>query len=352
MRVIRPNSILLPDHITASNVQAVCYPAWSGAVSYMVGDRIVSSSVVYECLVANINCTPASYLTGSTPKWKSLGASYTTYNAATAYTVGQRCVSGVVIYECLVNTTGNAPETNLTGVTPKWLYIGYDNRYAMFDAVVGSQTYGHSTVNSGSITFTITPGMVDSVAFLDLEATSLTISMVAGSTTVYSNTVNLIDNSSIEDAYKYFFNPIILSKVCVLNLPPYDATISVTINNTDAIAKCGTAVFGMQFDLGLTQYNPTMSITDYSRKDVDTFGNYTIVQRAFSKRMSCELTLANTNIDAVHQVLSAYRATPVVWVGSDQAYAAMVIYGFYKSFSIAIPYPDNSTCSLEIEGLT
>jgi hypothetical protein len=352
MRVIRPNVITLPDLITASNIQAVCYPAWSGLVSYLLGDRRVSGGSIYECLVPNINCTPASYLTGATPKWKLIGPSYAAWNSLTPYTAGQYCVSGVVVYECLVGNTNCVPELNTGGTAPKWLYIGYDNRWAMFDQVVGSQTYGCSETNGGSITFTIAPGMIDSMAFLDLEATSLTVAMVVGGVTMYSNTIDLIDNSSIGDSYKYFFNPIILSKVCVLNVPPFNATIIVTINNTAAIAKCGTAVFGMQFELGGTQANPTMSITDYSQKSVDAFGNYTITQRAFAKRMTCDVELPNTDIDAVHQVLSQYRASPVVWIGSDLDIAAMVIFGFYKSFTITVPYPTYSTCAIEIEGLT
>ena len=351
MRVIRPNALTLPAFVTASNIQAVCYPAYSSAINYLLGDICVSSSIIYQCLAPNVGCTPASYLTGSTPKWASMGPSYAAWASGTAYTAGQLCVSGVVVYECLVANTGYAPELNTGGTTPKWLYIGYDNAWAMFDQVVGSQTCGYSQVNSGNITFTITPGMIDSIALLDLNATSITIAMVVAGVTVYSNTINLIDNSSIGDSYSYFFNPIILSQVCVLNVPPYNAVISITISNTNGIAKCGSAIFGMQFNLGLTQYSPTLSITDYSTKTVDTFGNYTIVQRAFAKLMTCDFTLPNTSIDAVYQVLAQYRASPVVWVGSDESYASMVIFGFYKSFTVTIPYPNDSTCALEIEGL-
>jgi hypothetical protein len=39
-----------------------------------------------------------------------------------------------------------------------------------------------------------------------------------------------------------------------------------------------------------------------------------------------------------------------VWVGSEE-YASMIVYGFYKDFSIEISYPTVSICSLEIEGL-
>ena len=276
---------------------------------------------------------------------------YASWSSGTAYTVGTRCIYAHKIYECLVNNTNYQPDQNTTGTTPKWLDCGYDNRWKMFDAVVGSQT-----AQSTSITLTIVPGVIDSIAFLDLEATSIGIVMtdpVEG--VVYTESIDLIAKTYIGDAYAYFFEPIILDDAAVLlGVPPYGAaSIAITITNTGGTAKIGTLAVGAQKNLGGTRYDPTIGITDYSKKEADAFGNYAVVQRAFSKRMSCELFLANTEIDALQRTLAAVRATPVVWIGdNDGTLSSMIIYGFYKSFEITIPYPDNSTCSLTIEGLS
>lgn len=354
MRIIRPNVITLPDFVTACNVQEVCYPAWSAAVTYLIGDRRVSSGVIYECIVSNINCTPASYLTGSTPKWRIIGNSYTTWSAATTYAAGDRAVEGVIVYESIAGANlNNAPSLTSTGLTPKWLVVGYDNKYAMFDAVVGSQTIGSSETNTGNITLTITPGLCDSVALLDLNATQVIIEPVTGliDGQPFSQTIDLVSKSGVSDMYKYFFDPIILAKVVVLNLPVANVAWNITISNGGQVSKIGTCVLGTAYDLGGTQYSPQIGITDYSKKEVDVYGNWSVTQRSYSKRMSCETLFENTEIDAIHQILSEYRATPVVWIGAS-GYAAMVIYGFFKSFSITIPYVNNSTCSIEIEGLT
>jgi hypothetical protein len=37
-------------------------------------------------------------------------------------------------------------------------------------------------------------------------------------------------------------------------------------------------------------------------------------------------------------------------VGSD-LYASMIVYGFYKDFSIVLSYPSFSICEIEVEGL-
>jgi hypothetical protein len=57
-------------------------------------------------------------------------------------------------------------------------------------------------------------------------------------------------------------------------------------------------------------------------------------------------------VDDLQRTLAGYRATPVVWVGTDAGFSSMIIYGFFKNFTISITYPNNSTCSIEVEGLS
>lgn len=275
-------------------------------------------------------------------------AGYSTYAAGTSYALGANTIYNHKIYESLqAANVGHTPATSPTW----WLDCGYDNRWKMFDSVVGSQT-----VQAESITVTITPGLIDSIAFLDLEAATIDLVMtdpVEG--IVYSESIDLVEKSFIVDAYTYFFEPIITDdSVVLLGVPAYgNASIEITISNPGSVAKCGSLVVGTQKDVGCTQQNPTISINDYSKKDVDEYGNYSIIERTFSKRMSCETWISNSAVDGLHKELAKYRATPVVWVGTnDGSFSSMIVYGFYKSFSIAIAYPDYSIVSLEIEGLS
>ena len=62
--------------------------------------------------------------------------------------------------------------------------------------------------------------------------------------------------------------------------------------------------------------------------------------------------LANIGaVDEIVNLLAEYRATPIVYIGSD-AYASTIVYGFYKDFTVVIAYYLKSICNLEIEGLT
>jgi len=94
-----------------------------------------------------------------------------------------------------------------------------------------------------------------------------------------------------------------------------------------------------------------VGIQDYSIKQRDTFGNYTILQRAFNKKADFTVYIENSAVDSVVNLLSDYRATPTVYVGSS-SFGSTIIYGFYKDFSVDIAYPTKSVCTISLEGLT
>lgn len=296
-------------------------------------------------IIPPLSITPAMITACNVPE-----TDYSAWSSGTAYVTGNRVLYGHKNYEALQNSTNKQPDLYTTGVTPYWLDLGYDNRWKMFDQVVGTRTS-----QASPITITLTPGQViDSIAFLDVVATSISVTMtdpIEG--VVYSDTLDMVMGSGVVDAYTYFFTPIILDDAAVLlGLPAYvNASIAITISNNSGNAEIGTLVLGIQKDIGGTKFSPSIGITDYSKKTTDDFGNITVVQRAFTKRMKCELHLTNDMIDDLQRTLAAYRTTPIVWVGADDLFSAMIIYGYYKSFEIVVPYANNSHCTLDVEGL-
>jgi hypothetical protein len=218
-----------------------------------------------------------------------------------------------------------------------WLDYGSTERWCVFDAKVGSQA-----TRAASLTYEIDPGPFDSIALLNIEAESITVTVEdiggAGGTITWNETT-LADGLFTSDVVKTNF----LSTFA-------NPHVTVLISYAAGTAKIGEIVIGLKESLGSTQYNPAISIIDYSIKEVDTFGNYSVLERAYSKRLTCQTTILNTDLDETYNTLANYRARPVVWVGSED-YASMIVYGFYKDFSIEISYPTVSICSLEVEGL-
>lgn len=275
---------------------------------------------------------------------------YADWNIATSYSKDAIVDYLTHYYISLTNTNvGNNPATD----TVNWALVGPDNKHAMFDGQVSTET----TKATSPLVVTISPGIVNSIALLGLTGQSVSVVMRDGgaSPPVYSRTVDL-EGSIILDWYMYFFEPFEqLSEVVLTDLPPYsNGQITMTLSSGGNVA-IGELLVGTVYALGemALEHGATIGIIDYSRKDTDPdTGLTTFVQRAYSKRMSGQFLIENGSISGVQKILSGVRAVPSVYIGSeDTDYAALIVYGFYRDFSIDIAYPTHSFCRIEVEGL-
>lgn len=298
MKLVRPidvtNSVL-----TASNILENDYAGWSAATTYALGARVIviSTHSVYESVQAgNLNKNPT---TDTTNTW--------------------------------------------------WVRVGATNKWRMFDKVVGD-----ASARADNITFTLSlNGKGNSLTFLNLDADNITI--VANDSIdgeVYNRTISLTSTSGIGDWYSYFFEPIIkVTDLSVNDLPSYsNMVITITINNAGSVAKCGECVVGLQRVIGTTQMGASLGIIDYSVKQTDDFGNFTVLERAYSKRADITVWVDNNDLDEVQRLLNLYRATPIVYIGSDK-YTSTIIYGFYRDFETVISYPTLSVLNIDLESL-
>lgn len=274
---------------------------------------------------------------------------YANWNIATSYSKDAIVDYGTHFYISLTNTNvGNNPETSTTN----WALVGPDNTHAMFDGQISTET-----TSTSPLVVTIAPGIVNSIALLGLTGQSVSVVMRDGgaSPPVYSRTIGL-EGSIILDWYMYFFEPFEqLSEVVLTDLPPYaNGQITMTLTSGGSVA-IGEMLVGTVYALGemALEHGATIGIIDYSKKDTDpNTGLTTFVQRAFSKRMSGQFLIENGSISGVQKVLSSIRAVPSVYIGSEDAdYSTLIVYGFYRDFSIDIAYPTHSFCRIEVEGL-
>jgi hypothetical protein len=279
---------------------------------------------------------------------------YAEWAVGTAYVIGNRVIKAAThrIYECLVAHTGADPETNLTGVSPKWMDYAPTNRWAMFDNVVGTITR-----QAGTITQTLLPGPFNSLALLGVKGDLVTITIKGsvGGAVVYSKLIAM-DATPIASLFDWFFLPYEQREDIILTDIPYQyATpeLTVTVTAGAGNAECGVCKFGEVTLIGGTQYGATAGITDYSIKQADDFGNYSVVKRSFAKRATFSVQTEGSKFNHIFRTLAVLRATPCIWIGTEELnYEPLTIYGFYKDFSIDIAYPTTNMCSLEIEGLT
>lgn len=272
---------------------------------------------------------------------------HSTWAGGTTYALDDRVIYEHRIYESQqASNTGNQPDTD-DGTW--WLDVGPTNAWAMFDDKVHT-----ATSDTVDIVVEITPGaIVNAVALLGLAGDSATVEVDDPTEgIVYSRTESLVSFEGIHDWYTYFFAEFGTTQDLVfMDLPSYrDATITITIATSTGNAQAAVLVIGTQLRIGDTTYGSDVGILDFSRKDVDDFGNVDIEQRNFSKTGDFDFELYTNEIATVQKRLAFYRATPAVWVGvigREETY----IYGFYRDFSLVIAGPILSIGNIEIEGL-
>jgi len=243
------------------------------------------------------------------------------WSALTIYPVGAQVIKAAThrAYESVVaGNLGNDP----AGESGKWLDVGPTNRWAMFD-----QALGTTTTAGSSITVTLNAGAVTGVALLDVIASSV---RVRG--TGYDRTT-----------------PASAGAVTFLDLPGTTGTVTVTISGQGPVSV-GTLLIGQVVGLGLTEAAPTAGITDFSRKATDDFGEVTVVERAFAKRMTANALIRTDALDLVASRIATVRARPSLWIGAAGV-DTLTVYGFFKDF--AIEAGENvSKLALSIEGLS
>jgi len=268
------------------------------------------------------------------------------YSSGTTYANGARVTVGQRTFESLQDGNIGQPTTDIAW----WLDVGASNPYAMFDQSNASQTS-----RAGMIEVVVSAvGRIDALALLNLNAASVDIEMETTlDGTFYSQSFNLVSNSGINNWYDYYYEPITRKfDFVALGVPNFaNPTITLRIHEPGGTAKVGVAIIGRSKDLGDVTYGAKVGIQDYSRKERDDFGNWSIVPRAYSKRGTYQLVVDSARVDEISMILADYRAEPVLWVGSEQ-YASTWIYGFYRDFSVEISFPTKSYLNLELEGLT
>jgi len=279
---------------------------------------------------------------------------YAAWNSGTAYVVGDKVISTVThrIYEALINNT-NVDPTGTATDPATWLNIGATNRWKAFD-----QKISDPVTQATSIEYTLTDptSNVTAVTLFGLKGASANVTVTdATDGEVYNRTISLLDNRNIVDWFTYFFEEQVQREQAqFLDLPPYlGSDIDVTVTaNTGEDAELGQLVLGLLSNIGVTSYGTSISIEDYSRKEADAFGNFVVVERDFAQLADFDVRFETQNARKIQRTLADFRATPIVYIGSDDTSYGTTIYGFYRRFDLTLEGPSLSFGAIEVEGLT
>jgi hypothetical protein len=394
LKVLKPSTPTFVSSTVAEPASSDPSSAWSVSNAYAAGDTVYVAGTEhrrYECTAAHQGTATSSATvtmtiavpcvvtwnahgkanntavvfstTGALPTGLTVGTTYYVTAAATntfqlSATMGGAAITttGTQTGTHTCRTTSTAPVDRLTGTDPLWIDLGPTNRHAMFDSMMSTQTTLTTSVGSPVLEVVVSPGICNGVAVLDVTGVvSVKCEMFNGATLVYTDTKS-VDNTFISNWYEYFFEPYdVYTDLLFGPLPPYpSATVKLTFTPTavGATIKCGAALYGNTVEIGDVEYGATAGITDYSRKETDEFGITTLVERGFSKHTSYNMQIPNTQLRRVFSTLAALRATPAVWVASeDSKFTPLTAFGYPKDWGINVQYADYSSVSLEVEGM-
>lgn len=274
----------------------------------------------------------------------------TAWDSGTTYAVGSIVLQEHKVYKSLQDAnTGNSPADSPTW----WSLQEVENRWAMFDSYISSQT----DAGTNSMVVEVAFGGCDGFGLFNMDATQVVAEIRDSNDALqWSETINLIDSVKISNWFDYFFEPIEpVQDVVRSGLPIYNtSTLKLTITAPSGTVKVGHCSVGFSRALGLVRYGVETGVISYGRKDVDDFGNSYLKQGHFAKRSIVEGLLRNTEVDIVFKRLASLRETPSVWIldNKDKGYESLTVFGFWRDFAIEIPGPTVSSVSLEIEGLS
>lgn len=298
LKVIK--SLTLTDAmLTATDVAESSYSAWSSGATYALDARVYLASThkVYQSLqAANLNKDPITQ-----PLW--------------------------------------------------WVEVESTNRWKMFD--LSSST---ATTIGTSAYYEITPGQaVNAVALLNFSGLSTIRIRLTDPYfgVVYDKTTTVSTTITESTWYSWFFGVRTdTTQLIVSDMPSYPNAVLRVDFTSLSTATIGVFSFGTQNTIGMgVNKGSRLGLQDYSRKERDTWGNTVLVQRAFAKRLSINALVQNEYLDTTYTALTGLRATPCVWIVSDQ-YSSLVLFGFFNNFEINIAYANYSDCSIDLESLT
>jgi hypothetical protein len=272
--------------------------------------------------------------------------------SAGTFNTGDRVikVSTHKLYECVADpSTTDDPEVGVLKTVPTWVIVSPTNKFAMFDTVISTQSFGDDELifefQSSSITNSIAGFNINNATSINVTVTD------ADEGVVYNQDISMIDNQNVTDWYFYYFSPIInVKRFFKLDLPAYrNGVIKITVDGTDV--SVGDFIFGGQIILGQANYGSSVQLLDFSQVSEDDFGNIKVTDGRKARLVNFDLTIERSKVNYVFNTLTELTTIPSAWIGDDQTDDPTLVFGYYRNFQNNISTPTLTDATLEIRGI-
>lgn len=267
---------------------------------------------------------------------------YSQWAVGTTYALGDRVIvlSEHNVYESLAGSnTGNTPST-----TPdKWALVGKTNAYKCIDDKTSTQT-----INNTSIVMTFQTLKSTSIAFLNVECVSIKVEVLDGATVIFEEERSGLSRDTI-GWYSYFFNDFTFQNFFLFQ-HLYNPTAIYRITLTGDVCKLGVMVIGSIFEIGDTISNSSLGFVDYSKKDIDIWGETYLKQGVYRDYFRGEIGINKGKLEIVKKVLRDRRGKLSLFIPSTVY--DLTIYGYAQEPELIWSEFDKCICSFDIQGVS
>lgn len=193
--------------------------------------------------------------------------------------------------------------------TYPWKDLRSDNKFAAIDKYINTQTS-----NPGSIVYNFISGGCDSVALLNIEATSVEAILYDESGRAVWTEVRET-YTTVDTVTEWFFSEPIFKSNLFFSFPlGIGGVLHLTIANSVGTAKCGVISMGRLRSIGITKDEISISMTDYSEYETDSIGRTTIMKGLYSDIHKFTVFIDKPLFSYIKRMLDSLRATLLVWI--------------------------------------
>ena len=267
--------------------------------------------------------------------------------ASTSYTAGNKVRYAHVVYQAGADVSdASAPPDNAT----VWIKIGPTNTWALFNG----RTSQASKFADGTASYRFKFGQaVDAAAAIGMVDVQTVRVRVIDPTygTVFDKLVTVGSAPELSDWWEWFFGEWTPTGALGLftGLPSYpQADVLVDFVGASTM-QVGNLILGNSKEWGLcVEVGASVGIQDFSRKDLDDYGNRVLVERTYIGWADMSIPIKRKDITPLKNYMALNRARPILFLGSDDI-EALNLFGIAKDWSISIEYFDHSIFAIQLE---
>jgi len=330
-RIIKPVTLTFVSSTAADS----SLPAWNALASYTLGDQVVRNTVSppkeYELIAASN--------TGSAPElnptvWAELDATNP--------------------YRCLVDTvssqTADISEWSITlNVTQQW------DRLCLFRIEGAAQVHVEIWDNSTASNSVYT---ADGEPVVTSFGKNVVTAEGASGGADYDETFSLYEDRGVDDWYGYFYNPFTPKTNEVIEIQTGYTKSQIRLTFTGSAGdtvKVGHIVIGASVYIGCTTYGARVGFQDYSRREVNDYGEIEFTERDYAPKAQYDIKLPTSYEDAALRAFISARGGPAVFDMNPDDSTVMEqarIYGICREAAVELRDHGLSYLSVDILGLT